>query len=113
MLSRRQPEAPFQPISTLNRAGRTIPESLLSQCSLINPHPDEIAPAFGFSAGDFIAATKLIVDVSKALKDAGGASDEYRSLVAEFDLLQNPRGAAVILELGDTPKWAHGRLHET
>lgn len=47
------------------------------------------APAFGFSAGDFIAATKLIVDVSKALKDAGGASDEYRSLVAELGLLQN------------------------
>lgn len=47
------------------------------------------APAFGFAAGDFIAATKLIVDVSKALKDAGGASDEYRSLLAELELLQN------------------------
>src|SRR5437868_2898214 len=47
------------------------------------------APAFGFSAGDFISAVKLIVDVSKALKDAGGASDEYRNVVTELELLQN------------------------
>jgi hypothetical protein len=44
-------------------------------------------PAFGFSAGDFIAAVTLIVDVTKALKDAGGASEEYRSLVQELGLL--------------------------
>lgn len=47
------------------------------------------APAFGFSAGDFISAVNIIIDVSKALKVAGGASDEFRSLVAELDLLQN------------------------
>lgn len=45
-------------------------------------------PAFGFSAGDFISAVTLIVSVTKALKDAGGASDEYRSLTEELDLLQ-------------------------
>lgn len=38
-------------------------------------------PAFGFSAGDFIAAVNFVVKVTKALKDVGGASDEYRSLV--------------------------------
>lgn len=47
------------------------------------------APGFGFSAGDFIAATKLLVDVSKALKDAGGASDEYRQVLAEFNLIKD------------------------
>ncbi|KAH6847187.1 hypothetical protein B0I37DRAFT_374439 [Chaetomium sp. MPI-CAGE-AT-0009] len=45
-------------------------------------------PAFGFSAGDFIAAVGLLVNVTNALKDAGGASDEYRSLVRELRLLE-------------------------
>lgn len=45
-------------------------------------------PAFGFSAGDFIAAFNLVVKVTKALKDAGGASDEYGSLVQELCLLE-------------------------
>ena len=45
-------------------------------------------PAFGFSAGDFISAVSFLVKVTKALKDAGGATDEYRSLVAELGLLQ-------------------------
>lgn len=45
-------------------------------------------PTFGFSAGDFIAAVALIVNVTKALKDVGGASDEYRSLVQELSLLE-------------------------
>ncbi|CAM1509911.1 Fc.00g002460.m01.CDS01 [Cosmosporella sp. VM-42] len=46
------------------------------------------APGFGFSAGDFVAALRLIVDVSKALKDTGGAADEYRQVLVELQLLQ-------------------------
>ncbi len=49
-------------------------------------------PAFGFSAGDLISAVNLIVDVSKALKRVGGASDDYQSLVAELGLLQKILG---------------------
>lgn len=45
------------------------------------------APGFGFSAGDFISAVKLISDVSKALKDTGGASENYLQILAELDLL--------------------------
>ena len=43
---------------------------------------------FGFSAGDFIAAVGLVANVTKALKDVGGASEEYRSLVEELESLQ-------------------------
>ena len=43
---------------------------------------------FGFSAGDFIAAIGLVANVTTALKDAGGASDEYRSLVRELESLK-------------------------
>jgi hypothetical protein len=45
-------------------------------------------PAFGFSAGDFIAGVNLIAKVTQALKEAGGASDEYRSLGRELGLLE-------------------------
>ncbi|KAK1753738.1 hypothetical protein QBC47DRAFT_387040 [Echria macrotheca] len=47
------------------------------------------APAFGFSAGDFISAVKLVVDVSEALKATGGASASYRDLLTELELLQD------------------------
>ena len=47
------------------------------------------SPGFGFSAGDFIAAGKLIIDVTQALKDAGGATDDYRKVVAQIKLLRN------------------------
>lgn len=45
------------------------------------------APGFGFSAGDFIAAVSLIAKTSKALKDAGGAAEDYRRVVVELDIL--------------------------
>ncbi|KAK4465439.1 hypothetical protein QBC42DRAFT_12890 [Cladorrhinum samala] len=37
------------------------------------------ARAFGFSAGDFVSAIKLIKHAGKALKDAGGAAEDYRN----------------------------------
>jgi hypothetical protein len=33
---------------------------------------------FGFSAGDFVALGGLVIKVTKALKDHGGAADEYQ-----------------------------------
>ncbi|KAK0619586.1 hypothetical protein B0T14DRAFT_519521 [Immersiella caudata] len=44
--------------------------------------------SFGFSAGDFIAVGKLIVDVTTCLKDVGGSKAEYGDVVAELECLQ-------------------------
>jgi hypothetical protein len=37
--------------------------------------------------GDFIAAVKLVKDVSFALKDTGGAADDYQDVVRELESL--------------------------
>jgi hypothetical protein len=37
-----------------------------------------MVPAFGVSAGDFIAAIKLITNVIKALRDTSFASNQYQ-----------------------------------
>lgn len=47
------------------------------------------SPGFGFSVGDIIAAGKLIKDLSKALRDVGGAADDYRQVVTELELLED------------------------
>ena len=39
---------------------------------------------FGFSAGDFIALSCLIIKVTKALKVHGGAAEEYQHVVFEL-----------------------------
>jgi hypothetical protein len=39
---------------------------------------------FGFSAGDFVALGGLIIKVTKALKDHGGAAEEYQDVVFEL-----------------------------
>jgi hypothetical protein len=41
-----------------------------------------VAPTFGFSVGDFVAGTKLIVSVCGAFKEAGGASSKYSAEVS-------------------------------
>ena len=46
-----------------------------------------MAVPFGFSVGDFIAGIDLIVRVVNALKDIGGASSEYQTLVQELEYL--------------------------
>lgn len=43
---------------------------------------------FGFSVGDFAYAVKLILDVSRALKEAGGASAEFTDLCEDLDSLK-------------------------
>ncbi|KAL9621170.1 MAG: hypothetical protein Q9160_004421 [Pyrenula sp. 1 TL-2023] len=48
-----------------------------------------MTPAFGFSAGDFIAAIELCTKVAKVLKDSGAAAAEYQQVVLELQGLQN------------------------
>ncbi len=42
-----------------------------------------MAVGFGFSAGDFIAALKLVSTVIDAVRDSGEAGNAYRELVKE------------------------------
>ncbi len=44
---------------------------------------------FGFSAGDFIAALKLVGTIIDALRDSGEAGTEYRELLHELDSLKS------------------------
>ena len=44
--------------------------------------------SFGFSVGDFLAVTRLITEVSKGLREAGGSKSEYQELQRELDLLK-------------------------
>ncbi|KAG4262946.1 hypothetical protein FPRO04_12718 [Fusarium proliferatum] len=46
-------------------------------------------PAFGFSAGDFVSAVNLIVDITKALKNTGGAAEDYLQVLADLNLLKD------------------------
>ncbi len=41
--------------------------------------------AFGWSAGDIVAATNLVVTVAKALREAGGASSDYQLLIEDLN----------------------------
>jgi len=43
---------------------------------------------FGFGVGDFIAVATLINNIRAALKDSGGARDEYQELERELELLE-------------------------
>lgn len=46
------------------------------------------SPGFGFSVGDVIAVIKLIAQVTKALQDTDGATDDFRMLQQELNQLQ-------------------------
>ncbi|CCT75700.1 uncharacterized protein FFUJ_11735 [Fusarium fujikuroi IMI 58289] len=46
-------------------------------------------PAFGFSAGDFVSAVNLIIEITKALKNTGGASEDYLQVLADLKLLKD------------------------
>ena len=59
---------------------------------------------FGFSAGDFAIAIGLIVRISKALRDSGGAAAEYR------DIIQDLRNLQQLLELLETVRPADGSV---
>ncbi|CAJ0555331.1 Ff.00g053960.m01.CDS01 [Fusarium sp. VM40] len=73
------------------------------------------APRFGFSAGDFISAVKLTNDVSNALKDVGGAAENYLEVPTELELLgdilselQKGRDGAVV-EQSNNPFVKHAK----
>ncbi len=42
------------------------------------------APGFGFSFGDFVQAISLLNDVRKALRDSGGAVDEFQQVLTDL-----------------------------
>ena len=65
-----------------------------------------MAPVFGFSAGDFVAAIGLVVKISKALRDTGGASTECKGLIQDLHNLQQ------ILELLQRLRPASGNLSQ-
>ena len=63
-----------------------------------------MAPVFGFSAGDFVAAIGLAIQISKALRETGGASSECKGLIQDLHNLQQ------ILELLQQLRPASGNL---
>ena len=56
---------------------------------------------FGFSAGDFAIAIGLIVRISKALRDSGGAAAEYRDIIQDLQTLQQLLGLLETLRPAD------------
>ena len=56
---------------------------------------------FGFSAGDFAIAIGLIVRISKALRDSGGASAECRDILQDLQTLQQLLGLLETLRPAD------------
>ncbi|KAK5125378.1 hypothetical protein LTR85_000487 [Meristemomyces frigidus] len=61
-----------------------------------------VAPSFGFSVGDFVAAVQLSITIVKALEDSSGAALQYQQAVIKLEALRSllislqalePRGA--------------------
>lgn len=63
---------------------------------------------FGFGVGDFIATLNLFKDVAVALKDQGGALDDYRRTLAHLESI-----SAILTCLAevDDPKWRSASLN--
>ncbi|KAH8661518.1 hypothetical protein BGZ60DRAFT_517255 [Tricladium varicosporioides] len=60
------------------------------------------APGFGFSFGDFVAAASLINEIRKALRDVGGAKDEFQQISIELQHLE------ILLDQLNRGSWDHG-----
>ncbi|KAE8454415.1 hypothetical protein EG329_000037 [Mollisiaceae sp. DMI_Dod_QoI] len=58
-------------------------------------------PAFGFSFGDIVAAIKILNDIRKALRDTGGAKDEFQNVQIELQHLE------ILLEHLNRGTWSH------
>ncbi|KAK7705574.1 hypothetical protein SLS64_007941 [Diaporthe eres] len=43
--------------------------------------------SFGFGVGDFLAVAKLAIDLSKALSDSAGATQQYEELIAILNVV--------------------------
>jgi hypothetical protein len=61
-----------------------------------------MVPVFGFSAGDFIAAGRLLIRSKKAFEDHKGASSEYQQLIQNLEALQLIFNHLQTLESDDT-----------
>ncbi|KAF8858658.1 hypothetical protein BDZ45DRAFT_622010 [Acephala macrosclerotiorum] len=60
------------------------------------------APGFGFSFGDFVQAISILNAVRKALKDTGGANDEFKHVRQDLEHLE------ILLEQLNRGDWDHG-----
>ena len=47
-----------------------------------------VPSAFGFSAGDIVAAIELTIKMGKAIRETGGATTEYRLASQDIQLLR-------------------------
>ena len=63
---------------------------------------------FGFSIGDFIAAVDLFRKVTVALKDSGGARDDYLKTLSNLETLQSILGCRTNIKV-DTHNSASGQ----
>jgi hypothetical protein len=45
--------------------------------------------SFGFSVGDFLTVAQLVCDITKSLRDSGGARSEYQELIRELETLNS------------------------
>lgn len=60
------------------------------------------APGFGFSFGDFVQAISILNAICKALKDTGGANDEFKHVRLDLEHLE------ILLEQLNRGDWNHG-----
>ncbi len=60
------------------------------------------APGFGFSFGDFVSAINIAKDICRALRDTGGAKDEFQHVLTDLQHL------TVLLEQLYHGVWSHG-----
>lgn len=51
-----------------------------------------VPSAFGFSAGDIVAAIELTIKIGKAIRETGGATTEYRLASQDIQLLRQVLG---------------------
>jgi hypothetical protein len=60
--------------------------------------------SFGFSVGDFLTVGQLICDITKSLRDTGGAKSEYQELIRELETLKKALEHIDTLQLGCEPR---------
>lgn len=61
-----------------------------------------MSAGFGFSAGDFIAALKLVSTIISALRSSDTSSTEYQALICQLETLKAVLEQVQELELDDT-----------
>jgi hypothetical protein len=75
-------------------------------CFLINTQfilsGEMAAPGFGFSFGDFVSTIKIVKDICRALRDTGGAKDEFQHVLIDLQHL------GILLEQLNHGVWDHG-----